>query len=103
MPPKSAFTWAIEEPRQKDVAAAAEKMNCRPAIQMLSSHIRRNSRREDLFGTRITRQVGRRIPFVSDCSSEPRVGLRGSRGPLPSAAGHYRESAGRAHRRASHP
>ena len=35
MPPKSAFTWAIEEPRQKDVAAAAQKIKGRPAIQML--------------------------------------------------------------------
>jgi hypothetical protein len=35
MPPKSAFTWAIEEPIEKDVAAAPEKTKTGPAIQML--------------------------------------------------------------------
>jgi hypothetical protein len=35
MPPKSAFTWAIEEPIEKDVAEAPEKTKTAPAIQML--------------------------------------------------------------------
>jgi hypothetical protein len=35
MPPKSAFTWAIEEPIEKDVAAAPEKTKTGPAVQML--------------------------------------------------------------------
>jgi hypothetical protein len=35
MPPKSAFTWAIEEPIEKDVAAALKKTKTGPAIQML--------------------------------------------------------------------
>jgi hypothetical protein len=34
-PPKSAFTWAIEEPIEKYVAAAPEKTKTGPAIQML--------------------------------------------------------------------
>jgi len=34
MPPKSAFTWAIEEPRQKD-AAVAGNTDTGPALQML--------------------------------------------------------------------
>ena len=33
--PKSAFTWAIEEPIEKDVAATPEKIETGPAIQML--------------------------------------------------------------------
>ena len=35
MPPKSAFTWAIEEPIEKHVGAAPEKTKTEPAIQML--------------------------------------------------------------------
>ena len=34
-PPKSAFTWAIEEPIEKDVAAAPGKTKTGPAVQML--------------------------------------------------------------------
>jgi len=34
-PPKSAFTWTIEEPIEKDVATAPEKTKTGPAIQML--------------------------------------------------------------------
>ena len=34
-PPKSAFTWAIQEPIEKVVAEAPGKTNPRPAIQML--------------------------------------------------------------------
>ena len=35
MPPKSAFTWAMEESSEKAVAAAPEKTKTGPAIQML--------------------------------------------------------------------
>jgi hypothetical protein len=34
-PPKSAFTWAVEEPIEKDVAEAPGKTKTGPAIQML--------------------------------------------------------------------
>jgi hypothetical protein len=37
-PPKSAFTWAIEKPIEKDVGAAPEKTKTEPAIQMLRSN-----------------------------------------------------------------
>jgi hypothetical protein len=35
MPPKSAFTWAKEEPIKEDVPAAPEKIKTGPSIQML--------------------------------------------------------------------
>ena len=35
MPPKSAFTWANEEPVEKDVPAASEKTKTGATIQML--------------------------------------------------------------------
>jgi hypothetical protein len=35
MPPKSAFTWAKEEPVQEDVPAVPDKTKTGPSIQML--------------------------------------------------------------------
>ena len=35
MPPKSAFTWAKEEPVQEDVPAVPDKAKTGPSIQML--------------------------------------------------------------------
>ena len=35
MPPKSAFTWAKEEPIQEDVPAVPDKAKTGPSIQML--------------------------------------------------------------------